>query len=194
MLHILVKTLLLCLFFLTACLIAGVDLNKVSTMDAADCLVATYARKLHGLRAPEKASLEVTSKLFPYLVKAFISRLRDIGGIGGIPFSFSNISTQGKKVILIEMGHTQSTAVVIKIGSFESSATLTKKLSHAFDGNLGTLHLSQTYCSFPLLLRSSTAANASHTRSFPSYHLALKCRYYPLPSIIRRASLRLETV
>ena len=46
-------------FFLTACLIAGVDLHKVSTMDAADCLVATYARKLQGLRAPEKASLEV---------------------------------------------------------------------------------------------------------------------------------------
>ena len=41
------------------CLIAGIDLKKVSTMDASDCLVATYARKLQGLRAPEKASLQV---------------------------------------------------------------------------------------------------------------------------------------
>ena len=49
-------------------------------MDSSDCLVATYARKLQGLRAPEKASLE------------------------------------GKTVILIEMGHTQSTVVVIKVG------------------------------------------------------------------------------
>ena len=44
---------------LLGCLIAGIDLKKVSTMDASDCLVATYARKLQGLRAPEKASLQV---------------------------------------------------------------------------------------------------------------------------------------
>lgn len=44
----------------TGCIIAGVDLKKVYTIDASDCLVATYSRKLQGLRAPEKASLEVS--------------------------------------------------------------------------------------------------------------------------------------
>lgn len=47
---------------------------------------------------------------------------------------------QGKTVILIEMGHTQSTAVVVKIGSFESTdAPLATKLSHATNDNLGAL-------------------------------------------------------
>ena len=36
------------------------------------------------------------------------------------------------------MGHTQTTAVVIKIGSFESNdVPLTTKLAHAFNENLG---------------------------------------------------------
>jgi molecular chaperone DnaK (HSP70) len=39
------------------------------------------------------------------------------------------------------MGHTQSTAVVVKIGSFESNdAPLATKLSHATNDNLGALH------------------------------------------------------
>ena len=47
---------------------------------------------------------------------------------------------QGKTVILIEMGHTQSTAVVVKIGSFESNdVPLATKLSHATNDNLGAL-------------------------------------------------------
>ena len=52
-------TLLHNILWYLGCLIAGIDLKKVSTMDSSDCLVATYARKLQGLRAPEKASLEV---------------------------------------------------------------------------------------------------------------------------------------
>ena len=44
-------------------------------------------------------------------------------------------------MILIEMGHTQSTAVVVKIGSFESNDVhLATKLSHATNDNLGALH------------------------------------------------------
>ena len=36
------------------------------------------------------------------------------------------------------MGHTQSTVVVIRVGSFETSdLPLTTKLSHAFNDNLG---------------------------------------------------------
>lgn len=39
------------------------------------------------------------------------------------------------------MGHTQSTAVVVKIGSFESNdVPLATKLSHATNDNLGALH------------------------------------------------------
>jgi hypothetical protein len=88
-----------------ACTIAGIDLKIVSTIDASDCLVATYARKIQGLRAPEKASLE------------------------------------GKTVVLIEMGHTQSTVVVIKIGSFEATdSPIATKLSHSNDCDLGGLN------------------------------------------------------
>ena len=43
-------------------------------------------------------------------------------------------------MILIEMGHTQSTAVVVKIGSFElNDVPLATKLSHTTNDNLGAL-------------------------------------------------------
>ena len=44
-----------------ACRVANIDLNRITTMDSTDCLVATYARKLQGLRGPEKANLEVNT-------------------------------------------------------------------------------------------------------------------------------------
>ena len=48
-------------------------------------------------------------------------------------------------MILIEMGHTQSTVVVIRVGSFESSdLPLTTKLSHAFNDNLGKAFMCDT--------------------------------------------------
>lgn len=55
-------------------------------------------------------------------------------------YSSQLVHVQGKTVILIEMGHTQSTAVVVKIGSFESNdVPLATKLSHATNDNLGAL-------------------------------------------------------
>ena len=51
-------------YIFAGCVIAGVDLKKVYTIDASDCLVATYSRKLQGLRAPEKASLEVSCEIY----------------------------------------------------------------------------------------------------------------------------------
>jgi hypothetical protein len=41
-----------------SCQIAGVDASKLFVCDAADCLVATYARKLNGLEPFERAHLE----------------------------------------------------------------------------------------------------------------------------------------
>lgn len=41
-----------------ACTIAHVDPTLISLYSAADCLVATYGRKISGLRPPERAALE----------------------------------------------------------------------------------------------------------------------------------------
>jgi len=87
-----------------ACSIAGIDLSRVAVVDAADGLVAAYARKLSALKGPEKANVE------------------------------------GKKVLLVEMGHTQSTAVVVDVGSFVEGSEGPKKAAHAHDGELGALH------------------------------------------------------
>ena len=46
--------------FAEACQVAGLDLAKTYFTDAADCLVATYSRKLLALRGPEKTALEVS--------------------------------------------------------------------------------------------------------------------------------------
>jgi hypothetical protein len=46
-----------------ACTIAGFDMSKVFFTDAADCLVATYTRKLSGLAPSDRSYLEVCSSL-----------------------------------------------------------------------------------------------------------------------------------
>jgi molecular chaperone DnaK (HSP70) len=61
-----------------ACEIAHVESSRVHLYAASDALVATYGRKLSGLRPPEKATLE------------------------------------GKNVMLIDVGHTSSSAVVVR--------------------------------------------------------------------------------
>jgi len=62
-----------------SCYIAGIDLNKVTTMDPVDCLIATYSRKLQALRPSDRSALN------------------------------------GKKGLLIEVGHTQTTIVIVSI-------------------------------------------------------------------------------
>lgn len=42
-----------------ACVIGGMDLAKVAMTDKADCIVATYLRKISGLSVPERSYLEV---------------------------------------------------------------------------------------------------------------------------------------
>ena len=43
---------------LDACEIANIETAKVAMFCSSDCLVATYARKINGLRPPERAALE----------------------------------------------------------------------------------------------------------------------------------------
>ena len=42
-----------------ACAIADIDTSRVAFVDATDCLVSTYTRKLQALRGSEKTNLEV---------------------------------------------------------------------------------------------------------------------------------------
>lgn len=87
------------------CTIAGIDLSKVTVVDASDGLVAAYNRKLQALRGPEKANLD------------------------------------GKRVLLVEMGHTQTTAVVVDLSTTADNPTGGPvKVAVAHDSNLGALH------------------------------------------------------
>lgn len=86
-----------------ACEIAGIAGERVFTFDAADCLVATYARKIHGLGGAEQVGLI------------------------------------GKKVLLLDMGHIQTTCVIVEFPS-EGEDLQVKKVSVAHDNNLGAYH------------------------------------------------------
>lgn len=80
------------------CLIAGIDLKKVAIKDCFDCLIATYTRKVCGLREAEKESL------------------------------------LGKKAVIIDMGHTSSSVVILDLVSLEEP----KKIGCAYSDYLGT--------------------------------------------------------
>jgi len=124
--------------YIEACEIAGVDTSKVSLVDASDCLVSTYERKIAGLRAPERALIE------------------------------------GKNVVLIDMGHTQTTIVVVKVGALDST-TATQKLSVAFDEHLGSFYFDlNLFEHFSKICETKTGSKVEPA-SKKGYRLLLAC-------------------
>ena len=93
-----------------ACHIAGVELDRVITVNKAECLKIAYTRKLHALNPADRNAIE------------------------------------HKKVIVIEMGHTQSTAILMNTNSLDPKTTplfapgAPTVLSTAYDPELGALH------------------------------------------------------
>lgn len=85
-----------------ACAVAGIDESRVFIADAADCLVAAYARKVTGLGGPEKINL------------------------------------LNKKILLLDMGHAQTTAVVVQYDADSEAGP--RKLAVQYDGELGAYH------------------------------------------------------
>jgi len=82
--------------------IAGIAPERVHLVNKADAMLATYARKLQGLRPVE------------------ISSLKD------------------KKVIMVEMGAAQTTAVVLSVSG--ADAPVPERLTYGHDGQLGALY------------------------------------------------------
>jgi hypothetical protein len=72
--------------FREAATIAGLEQAKVFTADAADCLVATYTRKIAGLNPSERGHLEV---IFPLLLVVYV---RASGGLSYLPLSHTGLS------------------------------------------------------------------------------------------------------
>lgn len=87
-----------------ACVIGGIEESRLFTADAADCLVAAYARKVDGLGGPEQINL------------------------------------LGKTVLLLDVGHVQSTAVVVQYPQDAPSGQGPIKLAVQHDAELGAYH------------------------------------------------------
>lgn len=86
--------------YLDAAAIAGISKERVFIGDAADALVATYARKITGLGGAEKVGL------------------------------------LGKRTLIVDMGHIQTTVVIVEFGSDNDAAP--KKVAVSHDNNLGS--------------------------------------------------------
>ena len=93
-----------------ACRVAGVELERVSTVNKAECMRVAYTRKIHGIAASERMAL------------------------------------QGTKVVVIEMGHTQTTALLLDTGSVDPKVTPLfaaggpTVANAVYDAELGALH------------------------------------------------------
>lgn len=91
-----------------ACTIAGLDMAKLFVADAADCLVATYTRKLSGLNPAERGHLEVG--LIPSALFLIDLLAATTLAVAALNTCVCHNYLQGKHVLLVDMGHTQTTA------------------------------------------------------------------------------------
>ena len=126
--------------------------------------LAKAAARVYDVYAQQKDALHFTFSLPPDYKPAAARALKEACSVAGIDLSRVAVvdatdglvaayarklsalkgpekaNLEGKQVLLVEMGHTQSTAVVVDVGSFAEGSEGPKKVAHAHDGELGALH------------------------------------------------------